>query len=123
MPSDRFATRVFGLAVLAVLAYALVLIFRPFYGPIVWAFLIAFLMFPAVRNVRRALRGRRGLAATILTVGVVLGLVLPAVVVAVAFGGQAVELGQRLTRLAGQYQIHGLDGFPERLDGPPGLAG
>ncbi len=107
MPADRFATRVFGLAVVALLAYALFLLFRPFYGPIVWALLIAFLLFPVVRRVRRAVRDRRGLAASLLTLGVVLGLVLPGVLLAAAFGGQAVELGQRLTHLASQYQIHG----------------
>jgi predicted PurR-regulated permease PerM len=107
MPSDRFATRVFGLAVLAVLAYGLILIFQPFYGPIVWALLIAFLLFPTVRRVRRAVGDRRGLASTLVTLGVVLGLVIPAAFVAVAFGGQAVELGQQLTRLAQRYQIRG----------------
>jgi len=109
MPSDRFATRVFGLAVLAVLVYALVLIFRPFYGPIVWALLIAFLLFPIVRHVRRAVGGRRALAASLMTIAVILGLVTPGVLVAFAFGGQAVELGQRLTRLASQYQIRGAE--------------
>lgn len=109
MPSDRFATRVFGLAVLALLAYAIVRIFRPFYGPIVWALLIAFLLFPVVRRVRRAVRDRHGVAAILMTVGVILGIVLPAVVVAAAFGGQAVELGQRLSALAQQYRIHGAE--------------
>jgi len=107
MPSDRFATRVFGLAVLALLGYALFLIFRPFYGPIVWALLIAFLLSPVVRRVRRAVGNRNGLAATLLTLGVIVGIVLPAVLVAAAFGGQAVELGHRLTALAQQYQIRG----------------
>ncbi len=107
MPSDRFATRVFGLAVLAILAYALFLIFRPFYGPIVWALLIAFLLFPVVRRVRRAVRDRRGLAAILVTLGVILGVVLPTAVVAAAFGGQAVDLGQQLRVLAQQYQIRG----------------
>ncbi len=105
MPQDRFATRVFALAVSAVLAYALVLIFRPFVVAIVWAFLIAFLLSPAVTRVRRGLRGRRALAASVMTLAVVLGFVIPGAVVAAAFGGQAVELGQRLGRLAEQYQI------------------
>jgi len=109
MPSDRFATRVFGLAVLALLAYALLLIFRPFYGPVVWALLIAFLLFPVVRRVRRAVGNRHGLAAVLVTLGVVLGVVLPTGVVAAAFGGQAVELGQRLTSLAQQYRIRGAE--------------
>lgn len=109
MPSDRFATRVFGLAVLALLAYALVLIFRPFYGPIVWALLIAFLLSPLVRRVRKAVGNRHGLAAILMTLGVIVGIVLPTVVVAAAFGGQAVELGQRLTAVAQQYQIRGAE--------------
>jgi predicted PurR-regulated permease PerM len=107
MPQDRFATRVAGLAVVAVLAYVLVLIFRPFFGPIVWAFLIAFLLFPAVVRLRRALKNRKALAAAVLTLCVIGGFVIPAGVAAAAFGGQAVELGQRLTRLANQYQIRG----------------
>jgi predicted PurR-regulated permease PerM len=109
MPADRFATRVFGLAVLALLAYALFLIFRPFYGPMVWAFLIAFLLFPLVRRVRSAVSGRNGVAATLVTLAVIVGLVLPTVVVVAAFGGQAVELGQRLTAVAQQYQIRGAE--------------
>jgi predicted PurR-regulated permease PerM len=106
MPAqDRFTTRVVGLAVAAVLAYLVIRIFRPFAAPIAWAFLLAFLVFPAVMRLRRRLGGRQTVVAVLLTVALILGLVLPAAAIAVAFGGQAVELVQKLRGLAAEYQI------------------
>ncbi|HEX4439420.1 MAG TPA: AI-2E family transporter [Thermoanaerobaculia bacterium] len=103
---ERFSARVFALAAVAVLGYFLFRIFEPFFGAILWAALIAFLLFPVTLRVRRALKGRLGLSALVLTAGVALGLVLPAVGIALAFGGQAVDLGQRLGRVAQEYEIH-----------------
>ena len=105
MPQDRFVTRVVALAVSAVLAYVVFLIFRPFVGPIVWALLIAYLLFPLVRRLRRRLGGRRALASVLMTLVVILGFGLPAAVIAAAFAGQAVELAQQLSVVARQYQI------------------
>ena len=102
---DRFATRVVALAAIAVLVYVLFLIFRPFLGAVVWALLIAYLLFPAVLRLRRRFGGRKGLAAGILTVTVIVAFGFPAAVLAATFAGQAVELVQRLGRLAAQYQI------------------
>jgi len=106
MPQDRFVTRVVALAVSAVLGYVLYLIFRPFIGSIVWALLLAYLLFPLVMKLRRRLGGRDGLAAAIMTVGVILGFGVPAALIAAAFAGQAVELVQRLSQIAQEYQIH-----------------
>ncbi len=105
---DRFSTRVFALAAVAVLAYFLFQIFVPFFGPIYWAFLLAFMLFPLNRRVRRLVRERRGRAATILTFGVLLGIAIPAAVGMVAFARQAVELGHRLAAFAQRYQIGGV---------------
>jgi predicted PurR-regulated permease PerM len=105
MPQDRFVTRVVALAVAAVLAYVVFLIFRPFIGSIVWALLIAYLLFPLVLRLRRRLGGRKAVAAGVMTLVVILGFGVPSAVVAAAFAGQAVELAQRLSQLAGQYQI------------------
>ena len=107
--SDRFAARVFNLAVVALLAYLLFRIFRPFFGPILWALLLAFLLFPLNRRLRAALRGRRGLAALILTLAVALGIIVPVVIGTVAFAKQAVELGHRLAAVAERYQIGGVE--------------
>lgn len=104
---DRFSTRVFGLAVVALLAYLSFRIFEPFIAPIYGAFLLAFMLFPVNRTVRALLRGRRALAAALMTVGVTLGIAAPAVLLAVAFANQAIELGHRLSAVAQRYQITG----------------
>jgi predicted PurR-regulated permease PerM len=102
---DRFTSRVFALAAVALLGYFLFRIFEPFVGAILWAALIAFLLFPVTLRVRRAARGRLGLAACVMTAAVGLGLVLPAVGIGLAFGSQAVDLGQRLGQVAQEYEI------------------
>jgi predicted PurR-regulated permease PerM len=114
-PNDRFASRVFNLAVIALLGYAVLRIFRPFYGPIVWAFLLAFLLFPLNVHLRRRLANRRGLAAAILTVAVVVVLAIPLVVGSAAFAKQAVELAQRLGEFA---EAHRIEGFEDVLKLP-----
>ncbi|HTO88099.1 MAG TPA: AI-2E family transporter [Thermoanaerobaculia bacterium] len=97
--------RVFGLVVAAALAYALVLILRPFAGPIVWALLLSFLLFPVNRFLRARFRGRAGLAASVLTLAVILGIVVPAAVLASAFVSQGSDLVTRLSAMASQYKI------------------
>ncbi len=106
---DQFSTRVFGLAVVAILAYLLYIIFSPFFGSIYWAFLLAFMLFPLNRRLRKSFKGRRGLAAAVMTIGVTIGIAAPAAVVMMAFARQAVELGQALSRLGQRYQIGGID--------------
>lgn len=107
--SDRFSTRVFGLAIVAALAYLLFRIFSPFLAPIYWAFLLAFMLFPLNVRLRRSVSGRKGLAATVLTVGVLLGFAVPAAIGMFAFARQGVELGRRLSAAAQQYQIGGIE--------------
>lgn len=70
--TDHFYPRVFGLAVAALLGFAMFRILHPFLGATSWAFLPAFLLAPVNQALHRALRGRRGLAAVLLTLGVIL---------------------------------------------------
>ncbi len=102
---SAFASRVFGLVFVGLVAYALVLILGPFLGPALWALLIAFVLFPVNRWLRGRLKGRRGLAALALTVGVILGIVIPATVVSIAFVRQGSELLVRLSSMADEYKI------------------
>lgn len=106
---DQFSTRVFGLAVVAILAYLLFIIFSPFFGPIYWAFLLAFMLFPLNRRARKICRGRAGRAAAVMTIGVTLGIAVPAVFGMGAFARQAIELGTSLSQLGQRYQISGID--------------
>jgi predicted PurR-regulated permease PerM len=106
---DRFVTRVFGLAVAAVLAYALYRIFRPFFGPLYWAFLLGFLLFPLNRWVRGRMGGRNGAAALLLTLAVTVGIMVPAGIATALFARQAVELGQGLAERADEYKVSGVE--------------
>jgi predicted PurR-regulated permease PerM len=107
--TDRFAARVFNLVVIALLGYALWLIFRPFLSPIVWAMLLAFLLFPVNARLRHRWKGRKGLAAAALTLAVAIGIAVPLIVGSVAFAKQAVELGQRLGDFAESHKIQGVE--------------
>jgi predicted PurR-regulated permease PerM len=102
---SAFASRIFGLVFVGLLAYALVLILKPFLGPALWAFLIAFLLFPLNRWLRARMRGRKGLAALTLTAAVILGIVIPASIVSIAFVRQGSDLLARLSSMADQYKI------------------
>jgi predicted PurR-regulated permease PerM len=104
---DRFFVRAFGLGVVVLLAYLLFQIFQPFLGPIYWAFLLAFMLLPVNRRVRRRLGGRRGLAAAVMTVGVTLGFAVPAAVGAIGFARQGIELGRKISAAGQRYQIQG----------------
>ena len=103
--TDRFVTRVIALVVTAILGYVVFLIFRPFIGPIVWAVLIAYLLHPVVLRLRRRFGGRKGVAAAVLTIAVIVVFGIPLALIAVTFAGEAVGLVQRLSRLAAQYRI------------------
>jgi predicted PurR-regulated permease PerM len=116
---DRFSTRVFGLFIVALLSYLLFRIFQPFLVPVYWAFLLALMLFPLNRRLRRLLSGRRTLSAGLLTVGVTLGIAIPAAIGMVAFARQAIELGHRVAATAQQYEIGG----PEDLVKLPVVGG
>jgi predicted PurR-regulated permease PerM len=106
---DRFWARVFQLATLAALGYLLLHILQPFFGPIFWALLLALILFPINRRLRVAFRGRRALAATVMTIGVMLGIVVPAALVGVAFARQGADLARQLSATAERYRIEGVE--------------
>jgi len=100
-----FYPRVFALAAAGLLAFALLKILQPFMGAILWGLLLAFLLFPLNRRLRRALGGRRGAAAALLTLAVILLVVGPAALLAVAFARQASDLVSLLQQAAAHYRI------------------
>ncbi len=102
---STFYPRVFGLVTALVLGGAVFLIIRPFVGPILWASLLAFMLFPVNEKLRSALRGRNAAAALVLTIGAVLVLVVPAAVLGTVFGRQAADLLDRLQTSASEHQI------------------
>jgi len=67
MPATpSFYSRVFTLAVAAILGLALLKIFTPFALPMIWAAFLAFLLFPVNLRLRRRFKGK-SLSAGVLT--------------------------------------------------------
>jgi len=103
--ASQFYPRVFALAAAGLLVFALFKILQPFLGALFWALLLAFLLFPVNQKLRSTLGGRRGVAAIVLTLAVILLLVAPATLLTVTFGRQASELVGHLHKAAARYQI------------------
>jgi predicted PurR-regulated permease PerM len=69
---------VFFFAFLALITYELYALFEPFLTPIAWAILLAFLVHPALTTLNGIVRSRT-VCATILTIVIALGVILPAI--------------------------------------------
>jgi predicted PurR-regulated permease PerM len=98
-------SRVFALVTASLLGYALVRMALPFTGPILWALLLALLLYPLNETVARALGGRRGLAALLLTLAGLLLILVPVTLVAVAFAAQAGDLVARIQDIAERHRV------------------
>ena len=81
---------------LAASALALVWILLPFYGAIMWAVIIAILFAPVHRRLLLALKGRRNLAASLVTLLVLVGVVLPFAVLTASLAREASVVYQHI---------------------------
>lgn len=88
---SRFYGRVFGLATTLVLGGLLLLVFRPFAAPIVWAALFAFMLHPFNRRLLTKWR-RPALAAGLVTAATAVVIIGPVGVFVFALVRQATEL-------------------------------
>ncbi len=116
MPAaSAFYSRIVALAVAGLLAVALWRIFAPFAAPLAWAAVLAFLLFPVNRKLRRRLRGRAGVAAGVLTVLAPIVVLLPLSALSIAFVAQISALLRRLQATAPNFALlsaGGLRRFP-----------
>jgi len=103
-PKSSFYQRVFALSVAAILAYAVLRISLPFADSLAWAAFLAFLLFPLNLRLRRAFRGRVGLAAGVLTILAPIVVLLPLGALSVEFVAQISALLRKL-----QTEAAGLD--------------
>ncbi len=113
---STFYRRAFGTATAAALGLALFWILEPFAGALLWAGLLALLLFPLNERLCRALRGRRSLAATLLTVGTVIMIVVPTLVLGALFATQAAGLARAAQASAAQHQIQSPGDVANLLD-------
>jgi predicted PurR-regulated permease PerM len=91
--SDRFSRALMwgGLALLAWLVY---LVLRPFLEPLGWAAVLAIVSYPVYERLTR--RMSRGSAAALTTAGVTVVVIVPAVALTVAFVREALDLATSL---------------------------
>jgi len=82
---DRFYARTFALVTALVLGIALYKIVQPFFGPLLWAMFIAFLLNPLHIWLTHRLKGRAQLSAALLTVLTLIVLVGPLAALSAAF--------------------------------------
>jgi predicted PurR-regulated permease PerM len=105
MPATpSFYSRVFALAVAAILGYALLLIFTPFALPMTWAAFLAFLLFPLNLRLRRRFKGK-SIAAGVLTVLAPIVILLPLSALSVEFVSQISVLLRQVQKSATDMDI------------------
>ena len=102
--ASTFYPRVFSLVVAAALGYALILIFAPFLGAMMWAAFLAFLLFPLNVRWRRHLHGK-GMTAGVLTFLTPITILLPLSALSIDFVSQISALLQKLQKSATQWDI------------------
>jgi predicted PurR-regulated permease PerM len=115
-PGDlRFYERILAVAGLALLAALMYQILEPFFAPLAWAIFLAFLLQPAQARLAGWLRGRESIAASLLTIFVLLTFIGPLAALAIAFGQQAAGLAVLLQHWLEQHQGQGI---PDLADLP-----
>jgi len=105
-----FAVCFFG--VLLVLLYQIVIVFRPFLLPVLWAVILTHIMFPLHVRVTRVLRGRGTASAALLTVGIMALVVVPVIVLAFLL---VEEAGIAYDAVTAWIQSGGVKRLPEDL--------
>lgn len=91
-PPIRRLEKNLGLLALGLLLAGCLVVIRPFFSGLLWAIVLCFSTWPIYRRVLAALRGRRTLAALVMSVGMVLVLLLPFVVIGATLADSAREL-------------------------------
>lgn len=107
---------ILALGAVVLLALGCFVVLRPFLSALIWAVVLSYASWPMYRWLETKLRGRRTIAATLMTLAVTAILVLPFVAVAFALGDKAVT--SSLGALRDWFQ-HELPEVPEWLAALP----
>jgi predicted PurR-regulated permease PerM len=100
------ASNASGFASIVILALGALLV-RPFIGPVLWAFLLAYATWPLYIFMRKGMRGGASLSALMMTVSVALVIVGSTIAIAVPLTREVVEVANRFVAWSG--------GEPKRL--------
>jgi predicted PurR-regulated permease PerM len=112
---SRFYTRCFVIGAIIVLGWLLMQFLDPFWAPLGWAAILAFLLFPLHKRLTKKLRGQAGYSAGILTALTPFFIIAPIVGFGIVFAQQVTLLIQYLKeRQFGDYKaiLAQLEGMP-----------
>lgn len=108
MNKELFLTLLYFVGFLAMAALAVILL-KPFLSSVAWAGVLALAARPLHKKFLRWCRGRENVSAFLSTAVVVLVLVLPLLVLAILFAGEATQVVIALEGYASTGQVPGLD--------------
>lgn len=91
-----------GIAFLAFIGIGCTVVLRPFVTAVLWAAILCYATWPLYRRLETFLRGRKNLAAALMTVMIALVLVLPFATVGMTFADNVSRLAQNLHGLSSQ---------------------
>lgn len=111
--------RYFWPAALAALAVACVLVLRPFFSAILWAAILTFATWPLYLRLRGRVGGRMTLAASLMTTGIVLALLVPIGLATIGLADNA----ETLVRTVKGWAAGGLPGPPKWIASLPIIGG
>src|ERR1044072_1254174 len=92
----RFYRRAFLIATVVVLGYLLLQLLEPLWGPMGWALILAFVLYPGHVWLTRACKGRAGPSAGVLTALTPFGVIAPLLIITAIFVRQFALLVQYL---------------------------
>ena len=110
---------ILGLLALFLLAGAVLMILQPFATALLWAAILAYSTWPVFSRIDKAFGDRRGLAATAMTLLMILVLVLPFGIVAASLADDTA----RLIEIGRATMGHGLPALPSWVAGLPLVGG
>jgi predicted PurR-regulated permease PerM len=114
----RRVEQIAGILFLGFVAIGCAVVLRPFVTAMLWAAILVFATWPVYRRLERLLRGRKNLAAAVMTALIALVLVVPLAVVGLTFADSVARLAQQVQG----YTSAGLPPAPEWIRRIP-LAG
>lgn len=100
-----------GIVFLALIGFGCFVVLKPFITAILWAAILCFATWPLHSRIQRLVRGRKSLAAALMTVLIATVVVLPFALVGMTFADDVARLAKRLH----EYSSQGLPPAPEWL--------
>ncbi len=109
--------RIAGITFFALITIGCVVVLRPFVSAILWAAILCFATWPLYQRAERLLRGRKSLAAALMTALAVILLVLPFAVVGFTFAEDVARIANRVH----DYSREGVPPVPAWMERVPYL--